>query len=69
MVPLFLHIMSNGDIWVSVDVTFTPGGTVLGTYKIVSLPKSQKIGTLTATAGAVTATSSSTGKYPAKEIV
>lgn len=68
MVPVFIHIMSNGDIWASIDISFTPTGTVLGSYRIASLVKSQKIGTLTATAGAVTATSGANGKT-GKEIV
>jgi hypothetical protein len=68
MVPVFLHIMSNGDIWASNDIAFTPTGTILGTYRIASGIKSQKIGTLTAVSGAVTATSGATGKR-GKEIV
>ena len=68
MVPLFIHVLSNGQIWVSVDVSFTPVGTILAPYKVTSLPPSQLIGTLTATAGAVTASSGSTGKFPAKDI-
>lgn len=68
MTPIFLHVMNNGDLWVSSDVSFTPSGTVLGTYKITSLPSSKKIGTLTASAGAVTAAGSATGKF-GKDIV
>jgi hypothetical protein len=63
MTPIFLHILDSGDIYVSADVSYTPAGTILATYRIDSLPKSQKIGTITATAGAVTAVSGGNGKF------
>jgi hypothetical protein len=68
MVPIFLHIMSNGDIWASGDPFFTPAGTILATYRVNSLISSQKLGTLTATAGAVTAASGGTGKFGKEKI-
>jgi hypothetical protein len=34
--PVFLHIMSNGDIWASTNVQDTPSGTVLATIKFNS---------------------------------
>ena len=68
MVPIFLHFMSTGDVYVSADVSFTPAGTVLGTYRFAGLPHSQKLCTITATAGAITAVSNPTGKF-GKEIV
>ena len=36
-VPLFIHIMDNGDVWESSDISFTPSGSVAATYKFSSL--------------------------------
>lgn len=66
--PAFIHIMSNGDVWYSIDPNATPTGTVLAAYRVNTSAATQKLGTLTATAGAVTAASGGTGKY-GKEIV
>ncbi len=62
MVPLFIHVLSTGDIWASSDHTFTPTGTILATFRVNSLAKSQKIGSLSGNSGSY-ATSGSTGKY------
>jgi len=68
MNPIFLYFIDNGDVYFSSDVNFTPAGTVLATFRVASLAKAQKLGTITATAGAVTAVSGGNGKY-GKEIV
>lgn len=67
-IPVFIHVLSTGDIWYSNDVNFVPKGTILGSYRVNSDAATQKIGTLTASASAVTATSNSTGRF-GKEIV
>lgn len=61
MVPIFIHILSNGEVWASVDKSFTPSGTILATYRVASLAKSQKIGTLSGNSGSYAA-SGHTGK-------
>lgn len=66
-IPVFLHVMSNGDIWVSNNHQDTPAGTVTATYKILSDAKFQKIGTLSGTFSSSLAATNATGKY-AKEI-
>lgn len=43
---VFLHVTSDGSIWVSNNPNDTPPGTITATYKIDSDPKFQKIGTL-----------------------
>lgn len=60
--PVFLHIMSNGDIWVSNNINDTPSGTVTGTYRFNSDAKFQKIGTLSGTFSSSLVAGSSTGK-------
>jgi hypothetical protein len=55
--PVFLHIMSTGDVWFSIDSTYVPAGTVLAAYRIVSDAHTQKLGTITATSSAITAAS------------
>ena len=66
--PVFIHVMANGDIYASIDTLYTPSGTILATYTVNSSTSSQKLGTLTATGGAVTAASGGNGKH-GKEIV
>lgn len=65
--PVFLHVMSTGDLWVSNNPNDTPSGTVTGTYKINSDAAFQKIGTLSGTINSSLAASGKTGKQ-GKEI-
>jgi hypothetical protein len=65
--PMFIHIQTNGDVFASIDPHYVPAGTSLGIYRVNSAAASQKLGTLTATAGAVTGVSGTTGKQ-GKEI-
>ena len=69
MVPHFLTIMANGDIWVSLDPNFVPtaGGAVLSVHRINGGASTQKIGTVSGNAGSY-AVSGGTGKA-GKEIV
>jgi hypothetical protein len=60
--PLFLHIQSNGDVWVSNNLSDTPTGTNLAIFKINSDSKFQKLGTITASASTVASVSGGTGK-------
>lgn len=60
---MFLHIMSNGDMYVSNNSTDTPSGTITGTYRINSDAAFQKIGTLSGTISSSLAASGKTGKY------
>jgi hypothetical protein len=48
-VPVFIHIQSNGDVYVSTNVADTPAGTSVGIFKVNSDAKFQKIGTLSGT--------------------
>ena len=57
--PVFIHVLSTGDIWFSNRKSDTPTGTITATYKVNSDAKFQKIGTLSGTAGSsLTATGS-----------
>lgn len=47
--PIFIHVMSNGDIWVSNYVNDVPTGTVVGSWRVLEDAKFQKIGTLSGT--------------------
>jgi len=66
-VPVFIHIMSTGDVWFSNDSSFTPSGTVLGTYRANSDAKTQKLGTLSGNSGSYSC-SGSTGKFGAEKV-
>ena len=55
MTPIFIHILSTGDVWASSDINFTPTGTILATYRVNALAKSQKIGTLSGNSGSYAA--------------
>jgi hypothetical protein len=73
MVPHFVHIMSNGQIWISLDVAFNPVGTVVAQYRISSLPVNQLVCTLAgspnASASALSVTHATvSGKQEGKEI-
>lgn len=60
--PLFIHIQSNGDVWASNNLNDTPTGTNLAVFKVSSDTKFQKIGTISASASAVSSVSGGTGK-------
>jgi hypothetical protein len=47
--PVFIHVMSNGDLWFSNNLQDTPVGTVTGTYRVGSDASFQKLGTLSGT--------------------
>lgn len=60
--PIFLHVMSNGDLWISGAVADIPSGTVTATYKINSGAKFQKMGTLSGTCNSNLTATGATGK-------
>ena len=66
-VPVFIHVMSNGDVWFSNNIADTPSGTVTATYKVNSDAKFQKIGTLSGTFSSNLVATNTTGKQ-GKEI-
>lgn len=66
--PAFIHIQANGDIWYSNNLTDVAPGTNLALFKVNSDAKFQKIGTITASASAVSSVSGGTGKQ-GKEFV
>lgn len=66
--PLFIHVMSNGDIWVANSEDFTPTGTITGTFRVNSDVTAQKLSTLSGTIGSSLAVTKATGKQ-GKEVV
>lgn len=60
--PIFIHVMSSGDVWVSTNVADTPAGVSVGIFKVNSDTKFQKIGTLSGTASSNLAVTGATGK-------
>lgn len=66
--PVFLHVMSNGDLWIGNHPGDVPTGTVTGTYKFTSGCAFQKIGTLSGTISSSLAASNTTGKNPSHDI-
>lgn len=60
--PVFLHVMANGDMWVSNNLADTPSGTTLGVYRFNSDAKFQKIGTLSGTCNSNLTQVGATGK-------
>jgi hypothetical protein len=66
-IPIFIHVMSNGDVWASNSHQDTPTGTVTATYRILSDLKFQKIGTLSGVFSSSLAATGATGKF-GKEI-
>lgn len=56
MIPLFIHILVNGDVWVSSNMAFTPATAIAATFRVSSLARSQKIGTISGSAGAFAST-------------
>jgi hypothetical protein len=65
--PLFVHVQTSGDIFISLDPAYVPAGTSAAIFRTNSQPASQKIGTVSGVAGSY-AVSSGTGKY-GKEVV
>jgi hypothetical protein len=51
MTPIFLFVLSTGDIWVGRDPNSVPTGTVLATFRLNPLASAQKIGTLSGNSG------------------
>ncbi len=66
--PIFLHVMSNGEIWAGNNLQDTPTGVVTATYKINCDAKFQKIGTLSGVFSSSLTATGATGKQ-GKEIV
>lgn len=66
-VPLFVHILSTGDVWASNDINFTPSGTILATFRLNSDIHSQKLGTISGNSGSYAA-SGHTGKYGTEKV-
>jgi len=46
---MFLHVMTNGDIWVSTEFNDTPAGTVAAAYRINGGSALTKLGTISGT--------------------
>lgn len=61
--PLFLHVMSDGKLYYTTDVNYTPTGTITGTFRILSDAKTQLLGTLSGTISSSLAVTGKTGKY------
>lgn len=61
--PVFLHVMSDGSLWVSNNIGDTPAGTITGTYRFLDDAKLQKIGTLSGTFSSSLVAGGKTGKY------
>jgi hypothetical protein len=67
--PLFIHVMTNGDLWVSNRVDDNPpSGTVLSVFRVNSDAKLQKIGSLTGTVGSNLVSSGHTGKFGTEKV-
>jgi hypothetical protein len=47
MIPLFIFVLSTGDIYVSSQKSDTPTGTVVATFRVSSGTALAKLGTLT----------------------
>jgi hypothetical protein len=55
--PIFLHVYSDGKVWIACDENFVPGksgasveaGTLLGVYRVSSQPINQLLFTLSGT--------------------
>lgn len=67
--PLFIHVISNGDLWVSTQVGDTPPGTVVGTFKVNSDGKFQKIGNVAIGGSPAVASVTGAGGKQGKEVV
>jgi len=66
--PIFLHVMSDGSLWVSNNPADTPVGTITGTYRFNSDASFQKIGKLSGTCSSSLTQTGATGKN-GKELV
>lgn len=62
MTPLFIFVLSTGDIYASSQLQEAPSGTVLATYRVNSGTSLVKLGTLSGNSGSY-ASSGSTGKF------
>jgi hypothetical protein len=49
MVPTFLHIMTDGSVWISSQFGDTPAGTVAGVFRINGASALTKITTISGT--------------------
>ena len=49
--PLFLFVLSTGDIWVGSDPNAAPTGTILAQFRVGPTPRLQKIGTVSGNSG------------------
>jgi hypothetical protein len=63
MVPIYIYVLSTGDIWVGANKDFTPAGTILATYRVNSLASPQKIGTLSGNSGSYACSGGVTNKH------
>ncbi len=76
MTPHFLHVLSNGQLWITNYVNFVPpAGTVVQNFRINSLANSQLLCTLTGSGNAsasalavVAGTSGKTGTAEGNEV-
>ena len=50
-VPVFLHILSTGEVWASNNINDVPAGTILATAKFNSDLKFQKVCTISGNSG------------------
>jgi hypothetical protein len=71
-VPVFIHVMSNGDLYVGNNASFAPSdgsATIVTTYKINSDAANQKLGTLSGTIGSSLAATGGTGATGSRQTV
>lgn len=65
--PCFVHFMSDGKVYFSNNIGYTPSGTITGTLRVLSDANSQLIGTLSGTISSslvlTAATGVTSGKY------
>jgi hypothetical protein len=45
-VPVFLHVLVNGDLWISNNLSDTPAGTAAGVFRLLDDCCLTKIGTI-----------------------
>lgn len=61
--PIFLHILTNGEVWAGNSAGDTPSGTIAATIKLNSDLKFQKVATLAGTANSNLTSTGHTGKF------
>ena len=54
MIPQYIHIMTNGDVWISTERADTPTGTVAGVFCINGNAPLTKVTTISGSAGSYT---------------